>query len=157
MVVTVGHNQPILGIELEAVWRPELARPRARPANEAKELSSPVEHRDAADEIGRRHVGVTLSDIDITVPGVGHDVRRVGESLGRIASHSRLSQRHQDLALGAELHDHASLAALSRELGESSGLGARASVTHTLPSQSTWMPCGHTNMPPPKLLISFPD
>src|SRR6202165_553243 len=39
----------------------------------------------------------------------------------------------------------------------SSGLGARASVTHTFPSRSTWMPCGHTNMPPPELLISFPD
>src|SRR5262249_8634756 len=22
---------------------------------------------------------------------------------------------------------------------------------------STWIPCGHTNMPPPKLLTSFPD
>src|SRR4029077_15615888 len=39
----------------------------------------------------------------------------------------------------------------------SSGLGARESVTHTFPSRSTWMPCGHTNMPPPKLLISLPD
>src|SRR5205814_5547481 len=39
----------------------------------------------------------------------------------------------------------------------SSGLAARASVTHTFPSRSTWMPCGHANIPPPKLLISFPD
>src|SRR5215470_3383890 len=35
--------------------------------------------------------------------------------------------------------------------------GARESVTHTLPSLSTWTPCGHTNSPPPKLRISFPD
>src|SRR5262249_47517651 len=39
----------------------------------------------------------------------------------------------------------------------SSGLAARASVTHTFPSRSTWIPCGQTNIPPPKLLISFPD
>src|SRR6266446_3934980 len=39
----------------------------------------------------------------------------------------------------------------------SSGLGARASVTQTFPSRSTWMPCGQTNIAPPKLLISFPD
>jgi hypothetical protein len=38
----------------------------------------------------------------------------------------------------------------------SSALGARASLTHTLPSRSTWMPCGHTNMPAPKLRTSFP-
>src|SRR5215470_18679808 len=38
----------------------------------------------------------------------------------------------------------------------SSAVGTRASVTHTFPSRSTWMPCGQTNMPPPKLLISFP-
>src|SRR5262249_40521154 len=37
-----------------------------------------------------------------------------------------------------------------------SALVTLASVTHTLPSRSTWMPCGHTNIPPPKLLISFP-
>src|SRR5882762_11767345 len=39
----------------------------------------------------------------------------------------------------------------------SSGLGARASVTQTFPSRSTWMPGGQTNIAPPKLLISFPD
>ena len=33
----------------------------------------------------------------------------------------------------------------------------RASATQTLPSRSTWMPCGHTNMPPPKLRTSLPD
>src|SRR5206468_9695341 len=38
----------------------------------------------------------------------------------------------------------------------SSRLATRASVTQTLPSRSTWMPCGHTNMPPPKLLTSLP-
>src|SRR4051812_41152921 len=38
----------------------------------------------------------------------------------------------------------------------SAAVGIRASVTQTLPSLSTWMPCGHTNMPPPKLLISLP-
>src|SRR4029450_11531696 len=27
----------------------------------------------------------------------------------------------------------------------------------TFPSRSTWIPCGQTNIPPPKLLISFPD
>ena len=39
----------------------------------------------------------------------------------------------------------------------SSGLGTRASATHTFPSRSRWLPCGHTNIPPPKLLFSFPD
>src|SRR5215472_5283901 len=39
----------------------------------------------------------------------------------------------------------------------SPALGARESATHTLPSRSTWMPCGHTNSPPPKLRISLPD
>jgi hypothetical protein len=39
----------------------------------------------------------------------------------------------------------------------SSGFATRASVTHTFPSRSTWTLCGHTNIPPPKLLISLPD
>src|SRR6185436_14894802 len=39
----------------------------------------------------------------------------------------------------------------------SSGLAVRASATHTFPSRSTWIPWGHTNIPPPKLLISLPD
>src|SRR5262249_11436539 len=39
----------------------------------------------------------------------------------------------------------------------SSCVAARASVTQTLPSLSTWIPCGNTNIPPPKLFTNFPD
>src|SRR5713101_4838864 len=33
----------------------------------------------------------------------------------------------------------------------------RPSVTHTLPSRSTWMPCGKSSSPAPKLFTSLPD
>src|SRR5207247_1408654 len=34
--------------------------------------------------------------------------------------------------------------------------GGTPSVTQTLPSLSTWMPCGKMNIPAPKLLTSLP-
>ena len=39
----------------------------------------------------------------------GHHGGRVGEGFGRISADARLPQRHQDLAFGTELDDHASL------------------------------------------------
>src|SRR5258708_5965443 len=45
----------------------------------------------------------------------------------------------------------------SGNLVSSSALAARASATHMFPSRSTWRPCGHTYIPPPKLLLSFAD
>ena len=69
MVVAIGDDQPTLGIELERVRRPELARSSAGLADESEKLSVPVEHRDAPDQIGIRHVGMALGDVDVAVLG----------------------------------------------------------------------------------------
>ena len=118
MVVAVGDDQPALGIELERVRRPELARSCSGLADDPEKLPVPVEHRDAPDQIGSRHVGVALRDVDVAIRRVGHDVGRIGQGFGRISPHARFPERHQDLAFGTELDDHASLVAFSGKLLE---------------------------------------
>ena len=94
-------------------------------ADDPEELSVLVEHRDASDQIRIGHVGVALGDVDVAVARIGHDVGRVGQRFGRIAPHARLPERHQDLAVGAELDDDASLVAFAGKLREL--VGARGS------------------------------
>ena len=67
VVVAVGDDQPALGVELDRVRRPELARPRSRLADGPEELPVPVEHRDASDEIRVLDVRMTLRDVDVAV------------------------------------------------------------------------------------------
>ena len=47
--------------------------------------------------------------------GVGEDVARLGQRLRRISFHARLSERHQHLALRAELDDDAALLVFARK------------------------------------------
>ncbi len=75
----------------------------------AQELSGAVEHRDAADQVGIRDVGVALGHVDVAVGRIGDDVGRLGQRLRRIAPHARLAERQQHLAVRAELHDGAAL------------------------------------------------
>ena len=118
MVVAVGDDQPALGIELERVRRPELARPGSRLADGSEELPVLVEHRDAPDQIRSGHVGMALCHVHVTIRRVGHDVSRVGQGFRRISPHAGFPQRHEDLAFGAELDDHASLVFFSGKLVE---------------------------------------
>ena len=67
---------------------------------------------------GIRHVGVALGHVDVAIARIGHDVGRIGQRVGRISPHARLAQRHQDLAVGAELDDDASLVAFAGKLLE---------------------------------------
>ena len=76
-------------------------------------------------EIGIRHVGMALGDVDVAIGRVGHDVGRIGQGFGRISPHAGLPERHQDLAFGAELDDHAPFACFSGKLLEV--VGARGS------------------------------
>ena len=125
MVVAIGDDQPALGIELERVRRPELAGPCSGLADDSEKLPVLVEHRDAPDQIGIGHVRMALGHVDVTIARVGHDVSRVGQGFGRISPHARFPQRHQDLAFGTELDDHASLLVFSGKLLEL--VGARGS------------------------------
>ena len=113
MVVAVGHDQPSLRVELHCVRRPEFARPRAGAADDPEEIPRAVEYRNAPDQIGIRDVRVALRHVDVTVPQVRHDVGRVGQRVGRIASDARRPQCHQHVAVRAELDDHTSLVAFS--------------------------------------------
>src|SRR6185295_7361384 len=61
---------------------------------------------------------MALGDVDIAIAWVRHDIVRVSQGFGRISPHARLPQRHQYLAFGAELDDHASLVAVTGKLGE---------------------------------------
>src|SRR5262249_29531728 len=126
-------------------------------AHGLRHLAGPVEPRDTADKIGIRDVRVTLGHVNVAVGRVGDDVGRLGQGFRRISRYARLVQRHQDLTFGTELDDHASLWLLSGKLRKR--VGARhACVGHPYVAVSIDMNAmRHTNMPPPKLLISLPD
>ncbi len=118
MVVTIGDDQPALGIELERMRCPELARCGSRLSNGSEKLAGFVEHRDAANQIWSRHIGVALSHVNVATARIGYDVGRIGQRFGWISSDARFPQGHEDLAFGVELDDHASLVAFARKLGE---------------------------------------
>jgi len=61
---------------------------------------------------------MTLSHVHVAVARVRHDVCRVGQCLRRVSPHAWLAECHQDLALGAELHDDASLVVFAGKLLE---------------------------------------
>jgi hypothetical protein len=110
---------------------------------------------DAADQIGIGHVRVALGHVDVAV-GRRSATTSVGSVSASGFPDARFAQRHQHLAVWTELDDDAAFLVFSGELLEVVRTW-RESVTHTFPSPSTWMPCGQTNIPAPKLLISFPD
>ncbi len=116
VIVAVADDQPALGIELDRVRRPELARPHSGLADGPEKSTGPVEHRDAPDKVRILHVGMTLGHIDVAVGGIGHHVCRFGQGLRRISLHAWCAQRHQHLALRTELDDNASLLPFSRRL-----------------------------------------
>ena len=106
-VAAVGDEQAAARIEREAVRRLELAGRGPELAPRLDELAVLRDLRDARDGVGRGVrvlAAVSLRDEDVAVRG-DDDVVRLGERVGRIAGHARLADRHQDLALRAEL-DH---------------------------------------------------
>src|SRR5206468_5433471 len=139
MVVPVGHNQLTFRIELERVRSPELARARSCFANRPEELSVFAEDRDPSNQIRIGHVRMTFGDIHVTVARIGYHVGGLRQSLRRVTPHAGLPQRHEYLALRAELDDNASLILFAAELLELIAPGAPASVPHTLASLATWM------------------
>src|SRR6185503_8986711 len=118
MVVPIGHHETTLRVELDGVRRSEFSRPGAGLADHAQELSGPIEHRDASDQIGIRDVGMALRDVDIAVAWIGHDVGWIGQRLRRITADTWLAQRQQDFAVGAELHDDTALAFGATRIGD---------------------------------------
>src|SRR5207237_173047 len=67
---------------------------------------------------------MALCNVHVTVSGIRHDVCRVSQSFGRISSHTRFPERHQNLAFRVELDDNASLLVFSRRCLQL--LGARS-------------------------------
>ena len=131
MVVAVGDDQPAAGIELERVRRPELARSGSRSADGSEELSFLVEHGDAPDQFRICHVHVALCHVNVSILRVGHDISRVSQGVGRISPDAGFPQRHEDLAFGTELDDHASLVLFLRRLLEVvRGRGPRVGHPH---------------------------
>src|SRR5207249_2407648 len=131
MVVAVGNNQPVFGIELERVRRPELARPASGLANGSAELPVPIEDGDSSYQIGIADVRVAFRHVNISIPRVGDDVGRIGQRIGRISPHTRLAEREENLAVGAELHNDAAFVVFSGKLLEIIGArGARVGHPH---------------------------
>ena len=61
----------------------------------------------------------------------GHNVDRVGQGIGRTAGHAELPQRHEDLALRAELDHHAAFVFFSgKRLELFCGRASRVSHPH---------------------------
>src|ERR1043166_8766376 len=89
--------------------RAEFARTRPGLADGPQELAVLIEDRNTADEIGVGDIGMALCRIDVAIAGIGDDVRRLGESFGRIALHARLAKRHQQLAVGTEFESRTAL------------------------------------------------
>ena len=118
MVVPVGHNQLTFRIELERVRSPELARARSCFANRPEELSVFVEDRDSSHQIRIGHVRMAFGDIHVTVARIGYHVGGLGQGLRRVTPHAGFPQRHENLALRAELDDNASFILFAGELLE---------------------------------------
>src|SRR5438128_6749571 len=118
MVVPVGHNQLTFRIELERMRSPELARARSCFANRPEELSVFVEDRDSSHQIRIGHVRMAFGDIHVTAARIGYHVGGLGQGLRRVTPHAGFPQRHENLALRAELDDNASFIFLTAELFE---------------------------------------
>src|SRR5580765_5797696 len=72
---------------------------------------------------------MTLGDVNVAVGRVGGDVVRLAQRVRRISLHARFAERHQHLALWAELDDNVPLLVLARILLQL--VGARyARVSH---------------------------
>src|SRR3990170_1941361 len=66
-----------------------------------------IESGNPPDQIRILDVGVALSHVDVARRRVGNRVRRIGQRVRRVTHHARSADRHQHVAVGAELHDDA--------------------------------------------------
>ncbi len=173
VVAAVADEQAALGIHRQRVRLVEVVGAVAELAprfDQRSVLRKLVYSRRAPR--GRR---VALGDEDVAV---GRDEDRVRlEEVVRVACAARLAERAQQLAVGAELEDLMSLGRSGRigAAPAARGSGWRRSAwstaapprrppppvhaqstTQMLPSLSTRMPCGATNMPPPKCATTLP-
>ena len=97
-VPAVGDKQPAVRVHREIVWRVELTRAGPLLSPRLDELPVFRELHDAR----VRLAAVAVGDEDVAVRS-DQDVGRLIERIGTVAGDSRLAQRHQDLAIGAEL------------------------------------------------------
>src|SRR5207249_11068363 len=81
VVVTVGDDQPSLGVELDRVRCSELPRPRSDLTDDPQELAAAVEHRDTADK-------VRVLDVRMALRHVNSPVARIRE-IGRASCRER--------------------------------------------------------------------